>query len=146
VVIDSNDILTWNEGASPVTYVWSSDDPNITFSEMTPASPVTVTGGSQTVTVKVTGAYQQPNSIIRNRATITVSDSTNPEEDSDTVRVFLAKDACSAARENARGGWPRLDQVYTADFDGDCDVDLADLLVVVRQWLDPYELDEPIQL
>ena len=158
VVIDSNDILTWNdypvtltatitdEGVTPVDYVWSSDnDPNITFSEMTPASPLTVTG-SATVTVKVTGTYQQPNSIIRIRATITVNDQTNPEHNSDTMSVYLAKDACSAARENASGGWPRLDLVYTADFDGDCDVDLADLLVVVRQWLDPYELEEPIQI
>jgi len=161
VVIDSNDILTWNdypvtltatitdEGASPVDYVWSSDDPNITFSEMTPASPVTVTGGSATVTVKVTGVYQQPNSIIRIRATITVNDQTNPEHNSDTMSVYLAKDACSAARENAPGSgsaWPRLDLVYTADFDGDCDIDLADLLVVVRQWLDPYALENPIQI
>jgi len=151
VVIDSNDILTWvgqpvtltatisDEGASPVTYVWSSvNEPNIIFSNQNPPSPVTVTGGSQTITVQVSGDSHQSNRTI----VLTVSDPTNPEEDSDSVIVDVARDACHAAR----GGWPRLDRVYTADFDEDCDVDLTDLIVVVRQWLDPYELDEPIQI
>jgi len=151
VVIDSNDIGTWagepvivtatitDDGASLVDYAWSSDnEPNITFSEMTPPSPLNVTGGSATVTVKVTGDSWQSWSVV----TITVGDQVWPAADSDSSRVDVARDACHAAG----GGSPHLWDVYTADFDQDCIVNLADFAVVYQQWLDDYKLTVPLEV
>jgi len=145
VVIDSNDIGTWagesvvvaatvtDDDLTQVVVDWSSpDEPNIIFTNETFD---TVTG---IATVTVTGDSWQNWSEI----TITVGDQLWPDADSDTSLVDVARDACHAAG----GGSPHLWNVYTADFDQNCIVDLADFAVVYQQWLDKYELTVPLEV
>lgn len=144
VTIETPPTLTWagqpvqldatisDTGDSVLHIEWSSEegtDPNITFSPSANVEDPTVAGDSH-----------QPNTLM----TIKVWDEFNGEENASfaSVNIDIAADQCQAAR----GGFPRLDQVYLGDYDENCIIDLVDFAMFASQWLDPYQLTAPLPM
>ena len=88
----------------------------------------------------IVGDMHLPNTTV----TCTVWDEANGVElaSSDTVVIDIAEDAC----QGARGGFPRRDLIYLGDYDGNCVIDIYDFAMVAVQWLDPYQMTEPIEI
>ncbi len=142
VVIETPDTLTWanepvqldativDDGASPLTIKWSVDPAiaaNVTFSPSDSVEDPIITGDSHLGPITVT---------------VTVGDAMNPDAVSDTMILDVAESAC----QGARGGFQRLDRVYTADFDGNCIINLLDFATLTSQWLVEYELKAPLPI
>ncbi len=139
VVIDTPPTVTWpnepvqldatvfDDGQSPVTYAWTSDEPNAVF---TPSDIVE----DPTVTVNYpAGTFH---------VTITVTDSSPVPGDSntDTLELYCADNPCQAAIAVMP---PFVPPDYPADVNGDCEHDLADFAVIAGDWLTDYTLTEP---
>jgi hypothetical protein len=144
IVVDTVDMLTW--AGEPVTLTATVTDDLVSASSVAWSSPadanIVYSAESYvypTATVTVTSDSHQPNTTI----TATVTDG-NPLglDDSDTVLVDFAEDAC----QGAGGGFQHLWDVYQADYDNDCIIDLSDFAQMAAQWMDNYALTGPIDI
>jgi hypothetical protein len=113
-IVDLNGLVD-DDGASPVTTLWSVDDPNVTITS--PTSLVT------TATVALTGSYT---------ITLTATDGTGSLDDAMVANVY--DDACAAAI-----GDPA--QTLAGDISGpsgdsDCVVNLYDFAAMAIDWLE----------
>jgi hypothetical protein len=120
------DITVTDDGKSPVTYLWTSSDPNAVFSPSNTAAEPTVSMDYLSGTFTVT---------------VTVSDG-NPlgQTDSASVSIYCASTACAASR--AADGMD-LAIVYPADITADCLHDLADFAALASEWQIDYTISEP---
>jgi hypothetical protein len=137
VVINTPPTATWinqpiqldstltDDGTTPVTYLWTSDDPNAVF---TPSATV----ADPAVSVNWnTGPFT---------VTVTVNDGSNPPSIK-RVTHYCAKDACQAALEVFN-----LHASHPGDIVVDCEGNLTDFAAIARQWLTNYTLTDPIPI
>ena len=132
VVIDTPDTVTWpnqpvqlnatvtDSGTSPLTIAWTSNPAGAVFSPNAGVEDPTVTLGTAAGDVIIT---------------CTVSDTFNPGQNSDTMLLNVAADACAASVIAGAN--------YPMDVDDNCVVNLADLAVVAKDWLTDYALVAP---
>lgn len=133
VVIETVDTVTWpnqpvqlnatvtDSGTSPVTIAWTSNPAGAVFSPSANVEDpvVTVPTAAGNVTL-----------------TCTVSDTFNPGQNSDTMLLNVAADACAASVIAGAN--------YPMDVAGDdCLVNLADLAVLAEDWAADYTLLAP---
>lgn len=118
-----------DDGVSPVTVTWSSDDPNAILS---PSNDGGLTSNSLNPTVSVD--YYSNVTL-----TFSVKDALN-DAVIDKVLIEVWTDDCEAARLGAG-------IVYTSDFNEDCKVDIVDLATeIAAKWFLDYSLKAPMEI
>jgi hypothetical protein len=121
------DITVTDDGESTVTFLWESNDPNAVFRDPgTGLEDNTI----ENPTVEVNYASRRFN------VTVTVSDGTNPDADSDSVGLYVAEDECDASRSG-------MDLDIPGDIDEDCSVGLSDIAMLAAKWADEYAATVP---
>lgn len=123
-----------DSGSSALNHQWTASDPGAVFTNESLSAPVD--NGDGTVTYTATADVAVDNAAGDVTVTCTVSDAFNVGvEDSDTVLINVSTDQCTAAVVAGAS--------YPMDADGDCDVDIDDLLILVGDWTTDYApLDE----
>jgi len=133
------DMITWSgqavsldatvvdDGKSPLTYLWTTADPNddVVFD---PSAAV------EDPTVTITKATANPSVV---SLTLAVHDENNPTPVEDIMTIDVYDDACQAARIGLGLSDP-------TDFDESCITDLKDLAALLAKWLVDYALAAPI--
>jgi hypothetical protein len=118
-------ITVTDDGLSPVTFLWTSSDPNAVFSPGNTAKNPTVTMNYASGTFTVT---------------VTASDG-NPlgATGSASVTINCASSACAAARRSEMG----IVILYPTDIVPDCMHDSIDFAALAKNWLIDYSLTTP---
>jgi len=152
VVIDTAPIVTWenepismqatvhDDAKSEVTVTWTADDPNAVFSvpeTIIPASSVY----PYIVTTDVTVDECHGEEFV---VTVTAEDlSIVDEPASDTVGLYCAGDPCQATLLIMPPPPPHWPEEHPGDINKDCIIDLADVVLLVADWVVDYALTEP---
>ena len=137
VTLDPN-VINNHESYAGLTYLWTANDPNNTFTivfdhPVNPADPNSSDVEAPTVTIT-----KAPGAALTVTLTLAVNNvgSTKPDE-TDTMTIDVYDDSCLAAKA---ADPVELD---STDLNADCITDLKDLALLAPKWLFDYALTAP---